>query len=508
MGNTTNIDYDALAKQYGATSSAPPGAVDYDALAKQYGATSSQPQQRQQQAPAAPTQTTDWHKLIPMVGQEFQQQFQPMAEELHKLNQAAAQGRFIQQVKQDSPPTHSATDTLINAYGSLLPVALKRAPDGSIDWPATMAASTGKAAALIGPVFLHMSPEDRAQLPSAVKSAIPDVLGDMRDTLKPMVAKGAEFLSTVVDPDLTGLISPRLAHAQRYLGRIAQVLGEGEAPPAAAAPTAPSVPPQPPGGAEAGATYRTAQVRQAVAVRAAQQAAQEARAAQPAPAPVPYTPAEAAAPPAEAAPTQPESTLTQQLRASLEQEPEAAATPPRSATAVAQKRPLPPAPEEHAPWGGQFEPNRPPTAPEIQDMRQSVDDLVDQKIPFDDFPALNQKTKAQVGHALSQGDPTRAQQLFHDAVRGTAPDIVLTPEEAQNVQETDQWARTHAAQGRNQYVGKKMLAQQNKVDTQPEVAVGYRDAVAQFLQQNAPPPPAKPATRGMATAVSRRKPRP
>jgi hypothetical protein len=40
MSNTGNIDYDALAKQYGATSSTP-GGIDYDALAKQHGAISS-----------------------------------------------------------------------------------------------------------------------------------------------------------------------------------------------------------------------------------------------------------------------------------------------------------------------------------------------------------------------------------------------------------------------------------------------------------------------------------
>jgi hypothetical protein len=42
MGDTQTVDYDALAKQYGAMSSAPP--VDYDALAKQHGAiTSAEP---------------------------------------------------------------------------------------------------------------------------------------------------------------------------------------------------------------------------------------------------------------------------------------------------------------------------------------------------------------------------------------------------------------------------------------------------------------------------------
>lgn len=48
MSQGAQIDYDALAKQYGATSSQPAasgGNVDYDALAKQFGATSSQPAQ-------------------------------------------------------------------------------------------------------------------------------------------------------------------------------------------------------------------------------------------------------------------------------------------------------------------------------------------------------------------------------------------------------------------------------------------------------------------------------
>jgi hypothetical protein len=45
MSTGTQVDYDALAKQYGAVSSQP-ATVDYDALAKQYGAVESKPQNR------------------------------------------------------------------------------------------------------------------------------------------------------------------------------------------------------------------------------------------------------------------------------------------------------------------------------------------------------------------------------------------------------------------------------------------------------------------------------
>lgn len=121
-------------------------------------------------------------------------------------------------------------------------------------------------------------------------------------------------------------------------------------------------------------------------------------------------------------------------------------------------------------------------------MRQSVDNLVEQKIPFDQFPTLNRRTSAQVGHALEQGDVAKAQQLFNDAVESTDPKATaaMTEEQAQKASETDQWTRVRAAQGDNKYFGKKMAVQQARVNASPELATSFRDAVAQFMKANAP----------------------
>src|SRR5690349_16823087 len=63
--STPTIDYDALAKKYGAVSSAAPS-VDYDALAKQHGAISSTPapaQATEQAAPQKPWYQMTMHEL-------------------------------------------------------------------------------------------------------------------------------------------------------------------------------------------------------------------------------------------------------------------------------------------------------------------------------------------------------------------------------------------------------------------------------------------------------------
>lgn len=49
--------------------------------------------------------------------------------------------------------------------------------------------------------------------------------------VKPAVASAVRVASDVVDPDITGIVSPRLAHAQRALGRLAKAMDStGEAP--------------------------------------------------------------------------------------------------------------------------------------------------------------------------------------------------------------------------------------------------------------------------------------
>lgn len=49
--------------------------------------------------------------------------------------------------------------------------------------------------------------------------------------VKPAVSSAVRIASDVVDPDITGIVSPRLAHAQRALGRLAKAMDTGgEAP--------------------------------------------------------------------------------------------------------------------------------------------------------------------------------------------------------------------------------------------------------------------------------------
>jgi hypothetical protein len=482
-------------------------------------------------------QTTSPTSLIQTVGKTFQEQFQPMAEELHKLNQAAGRGELWQQIKQDFPPTHSVTDTLAQAYGSLNPVSLKYTADGQhVDWPATMAATTGKSAALIGPVFIHMSPEERAQLPDTVKAAIPDVLSEMSkvyqsasDSVRdfalahPDLTKTAAKVTGATTGAVTGLATaagvpiPGVGGAGAVGGAITGWKGGGTVATALldraatsalrdlgysdqaiakmqplektaiirdkvpASPTLESLRATAPERA-ATAPEAQAQVQQTIEERrAAARAAFQARTATPpeatpapapaeaapAPTPAPAAPEAATGAPPAAAPTAP-ATLTEQLKASLAQTPEAAA-----------EKPAAPAPPSTAA----------PVAPEITNLRNSVESFVESEVPFDQFPALNRRTVAQVDHALSQGDVQKAQKWLDDAYdkMNVSPDE-LTPEQRQNAMETDDWARTHAAQGRNQYVGKKMLAQRHRVETQPETAGNYRDAVSKFLEQNAPQP--------------------
>jgi hypothetical protein len=54
--------------------------------------------------------------------------------------------------------------------------------------------------------------------------AFQKALASVQQTVKPAVRTAARTASDIVDPELTGVISPRLAHAQKVLGRVANAL--------------------------------------------------------------------------------------------------------------------------------------------------------------------------------------------------------------------------------------------------------------------------------------------
>jgi hypothetical protein len=64
------------------------------------------------------------------------------------------------------------------------------------------------------------SPEGRATIGDAASSAV--------SAAKPAIAKAAGVASDIVDPEITGIISPRLAHVQRALGKLSDALDKSQ----------------------------------------------------------------------------------------------------------------------------------------------------------------------------------------------------------------------------------------------------------------------------------------
>src|ERR1017187_7364319 len=69
--------------------------------------------------------------------------------------------------------------------------------------------------------LLAASPEVRAAAGNAASRAVTAV--------KPAIATAARTASDVVSPDITGIISPRLAYAQKAMGRLADALEKSQA---------------------------------------------------------------------------------------------------------------------------------------------------------------------------------------------------------------------------------------------------------------------------------------
>src|SRR5580700_500356 len=77
--------------------------------------------------------------------------------------------------------------------------------------------------------------------------AVPPAVSGAARIAKPAVRTGLRIASDVVDPDLTGVVSPRLAHVQRIAGRLADKMTPRPIYPGAHLPEAPAAPPVYPG---------------------------------------------------------------------------------------------------------------------------------------------------------------------------------------------------------------------------------------------------------------------
>jgi len=109
-----------------------------------------------------------------------------------------------------------------NALGVNVPGMEKSAREGDVGGvaghalavPAVMAATAGVARA--APAVA-----DIAEHPAFQKA-----MASIKQSAKPALRGAARAASDIVDPELTGVVSPRLAHAQRVLGRVANALEE------------------------------------------------------------------------------------------------------------------------------------------------------------------------------------------------------------------------------------------------------------------------------------------
>lgn len=78
-----------------------------------------------------------------------------------------------------------------------------------------IAGGVGRTLGVTAPLIIG-SPETRA--------AAGKVTARVGESLKPAAGKAARVASDIVDPELTGIVSPRAAHVQRSLGKLADVL--------------------------------------------------------------------------------------------------------------------------------------------------------------------------------------------------------------------------------------------------------------------------------------------
>jgi hypothetical protein len=85
-----------------------------------------------------------------------------------------------QQIVQDFPPVGSVTGALASGYGQYNPVEVKRDPQGNIDWPGTLGATTGRAIGMVGGLLLGGG-EGEPKTPKAPR----EIASDLTSAINP-----------------------------------------------------------------------------------------------------------------------------------------------------------------------------------------------------------------------------------------------------------------------------------------------------------------------------------
>jgi hypothetical protein len=89
-----------------------------------------------------------------------------------------------------------------------------------------VAGAAGTVAGVAAPMLMGGKGANIAADTGTIEGAAPPV-APKPNSVRAVAAKAARAVSDVVDPDITGVVSPRLAHVQRVLGRAADALEKG-----------------------------------------------------------------------------------------------------------------------------------------------------------------------------------------------------------------------------------------------------------------------------------------
>lgn len=216
--STSTVDYDALAQKHGAI-------VDYEALARKHGA-------KMDASPASPPEVASpepgfWDTLqregkslagnVAGVPAAVYHAFvePPTQEEKQKFGDTEVQG-----AKRVGLGIHrlavAPVETAADWYGKAIKGEIPNAYEQALS-VAPEAMGAGAAAPITGKIA-EIAANAPAELASAVKPAVRTV------------GRVAGTVADSVNPDITGVFSPRLAHIQRVISRVGKAAGAGDAP--------------------------------------------------------------------------------------------------------------------------------------------------------------------------------------------------------------------------------------------------------------------------------------
>ena len=193
--------------QFMAQQGAPPGALTPDSFMAQQ-ASAPKP------ASALSRFGTNFLSGLGVTSDEGAKNFfeHPIKTALDSLN---AQGELAQKAK-DAYSRGDYKSAIIHGLNYLVPfIGQQTDKAGEQLSQGDIAGGVGRTLGVAAPLVAG-SPEARATAGEAASTAA--------EAVKPVVTKAARVASNIVDPEITGIVSPRLAHVQRALGRAADVL--------------------------------------------------------------------------------------------------------------------------------------------------------------------------------------------------------------------------------------------------------------------------------------------